>query len=287
MRKIILFSLCLLAALPVYAQGGLSSDQRALLDAVHEALNGRDGWASYSESSGWSSSFALTILGEETQSWETKAVYRDVVADFDLASERATGSITYRESLASSDAENSNQREQLAFVVVADSVFVGETPAELAAIRRLNDYAQFDLPALVDLDAPFQIQADLLDNATAVFDLGVSRNSRRQRIQRYEIALDFARSQRQIGFNMDGFVRQFDGLVATRALRDALQENATLTLLVGVNAQTEQLAELTLVLDVFVELPGADGAFSLEYGQHYSSSYYNINEAFEIETPEG
>ncbi|HLA42630.1 MAG TPA: hypothetical protein VJZ27_04300, partial [Aggregatilineales bacterium] len=253
-------------------------------------------WESYSQSQNKTINSALTVTGTDTAQWQTDTLTRESIADYDLTAQAASGTVSIQRNLADSDNNRDSTRDQIQFIVIDGAVFVASGDNEFAEVTgNLDNYAAFELETLTAFDpsSRMEISTALLDHVTAVFDLGVGQERNGDQTQRYQVELDFAESVPELDFNLDAFVNEFNGIVELRTLTDAIIENSSLILNVSADAGTDRLKALTLVLEIPVQIEGeavisvaaGNGIFELAYGQQQGISYFNINEAFEIEAP--
>jgi hypothetical protein len=215
--------------------------------------------------------------------------------DIDREADAAQGRANRNVSLASSEDGTEGERTEIEFVLIDGDVFVSDGGDFAESTGDLDDFAEFQLAELLDLsaDTGIEIPVDILDNATEVYDLGVRRNSRRRNIQSYEVLLDFRASLSMLDLNLDSFLSEFNGIAELGALTEAVIDGSSLRLIAGVDGATGQLTEATLVIEIGVELEGAsvvavadgDGRFTLELSQETQSTYFNINDDFDIEAP--
>ena len=290
MRRIVLaLAILMLAALPLFAQTELPEEQQNLLDELRDAFENRDSWDSYSRSTQTSTRIALTVTGEDVNQWRTDTITLEAAADIDREAEAMQGSVSRSESLASSDEGTSSDRAQIEFVALDGDVFVSDDGDFAEA--DLNNFEDFRLEALVEMG--FEVPAELLDNATAVLDLGVRRDSRRRDIQSYEVTLDFTESLPLLDLDLDAMLREFNGIAELGALSEAVIEGSSLRLIAGVDTATGRLTQTALVVEIGVEMQGepvvavaaGDGRFTLELSQELQNAYFNINDDFDIEAP--
>lgn len=294
--RCLLLALPFFLLLPLHAQTGLSPDQQTLLEEVQAAFAARDAWESYSQSTQQTINFALTITGTDVQRWQTDALVLESAADYNLQANAARGTVTVQQRSTRYDSNPINQTQTLYFVKVNNRTYAGENEDQLTDVSRQADkYAPFELSELTDLghEGHFTLPPELLENALAVFDLGVGRDAQRREIQSYELELDFAKSLPYLDFNLDAFVGRFNGMVELGSFSQLLGQTSSLKLQVVLDRQSRQLLATTLMINIALEIEGADvvavaagdGLFSLDYGLQQQTRYYNVGEDLEIKAP--
>jgi hypothetical protein len=298
MKKILLAAWLITLAFPflAHAQSDLTPDQQVLLDDIRRAFELRDTWESYSLVVQDDDNFAMTLVAGDSQQWATISRRLAITADYDLAKGRVSGTASLEQTAASPDNTSEPLIESIRFVILEDQVFVGSEDDDLAEIDADSDpYQMFEFGRIGEFEAgqPLAIPARLLDEARGVFDLGVVENPGGQRIQSYQVELDFATSLPLIPFDLDSFIQPFNGVVELGALTDTLVSTSQLNLFVQIDLDSEQVLETLLIINLAADMTGeivvaaadGNGYFSLTYGQEYRLNYQNVNQVFEIEAP--
>ena len=264
-------------------------------DELRQAFILRDDWGSYSRTTQATTRLALTVIGTDTNQWRADTITLEVSTDIDREAEAMQGRASRDESLASSEDGVLGERTQLDFVVIDGDVLVAEDTDFRNVRDNLDTFDDFQLRQLIAFEpgTGTEVPVDILENATAVFDLGVRRDSRRRDIQSYEVQLDVLESLPLIDLDLDTFLNDFNGVVELGALTEAVIEGSSLRLLVSVDTDTERVTETTLVMAIGAEIQGEDvvavddgsGRFSLELSREVRNAYFNINDVFAIEAP--
>jgi hypothetical protein len=278
------------------AQAELTPDQQVLLDDIRRSFAARDEWESYSLALQDSGNFAMTLVSGDSQQWATSSRRWEITADYDLAKQAVSGIASLEQTAASSDNTSEPLLESIHFVIFDGEVFAGADEDDLAEIDVQTElYQMFEFGRIGDFEfgQPLAIPGRLLDQATGVFDLGVTENPGGQRIQAYQVELDFARSLSLIPFDLDSFIQPFNGVVELGALTETILSTSSLELFIQVDIDSGQVLETMLIIDIGVDMAGevvvaaadGNGYFSLTYGGEYRLNYPNVNQVFEIEAP--
>lgn len=257
----------------------LSSDQVALLARVRAAFEGRENWTRYSENLTEISTLALTISGGGADQWQTDTVRRETVLEHIEGDVK--GTVNLQVNSRSSDGGQVSDSQRVDFEIAPDAVLMAAPNEDLAEVRDPDTLADFGLEGLFlqTRQQTFTVDTALLDQTNAIFDMGLRRG-----VQRYALELDLLASLPLLKFDLENFLAQFEAEADLEALEIAFLRTGELRLEVALNAQTGQLQEAVLILDVALELSGAAvlgveaeaGLLALTYGWQQRSAYYGI-----------
>jgi hypothetical protein len=263
---VLLLLLCLSSA----SAQDFTDEQRDLITDVRTAYENRLEWDTYRESTQETVLWAYTVNG----SWQTQNSLREIVLAVDREDRAAAGTATYTVSVASSEGMADEERTA-DFIIVDDTLFVATDGDDFIAD---TPDPVFNLPTPDALDyslSPEEVET-LLENLTAIFDLGVDDG-----VQGYELHFDFINSLPVLDFDLNEFAAPFTGVVEADELITAIAENGSVRALVYVEIETEQVVALSLLIDIPLDFESA----SIEYGYQMNALYYDVNEPLSIEAP--
>lgn len=260
----------------VLAQTGLTDDQEALLADVQAAFNQADAWQTYRQSIEETTSMAYTMA----DAWASDVTLREMAIDVNRG-QGVGGSIFYTQHVLSSvESMNADTTRQAEFVMNGEDVVLTED----------DDITETTLDALVvsvfglsELEEITSTEV-LLDNVTAVYDLGV-RNRQGVAFQQYQLDLDILSSLPSLNVDLTTLSRQFGNALSQSEFLNLMEENGTLTLHVVTNQETGELISTDLLLDIPLEVQvNESDLLQLEFSYRVVITYHDVGA--EIEIPE-
>ena len=279
--------LLIMLTAPVSAQ--LTPDQEALMESVRLAYSTSADWQSYQLAQQITTNGALTVYGTDVLIWQTSNTQTDIAAEIDLANEMAQGEIFQTGNRASADEVAAPQDQRIAFAAIDGLVFIDAQDGEglTEVTDTLIDYSAYGLPAVVTFGKPPTIN-DWLDNTLAVYDLGVVDG-----VQGYQMEFALTDSLPYIDFNLDAFLNEYNGLVELGALGEAISEVGSVTLVINVDVESNQILNTSELIQIAVEIsgedvvsvPAGDGVFQLDYAHQIDTQYSALGIEFEVEMP--
>lgn len=260
----------------VLAQTGLTDDQEALLADVQAAFNQADAWQTYRQSIEETTSMAYTLA----DAWASEVTLREMAIDVNRE-QGVGGSIFYTQNVLSSvESMNADTTRQAEFVMNGEDVVLTEdddiTETTLDALV-VSVFGLSELEEMTDTEI-------LLDNVTAVYDLGV-RNRQGVAFQQYQLDLDILSSLPSLNVDLTTLSRQFGNALSQSEFLNLMEENGTLTLHVVTNQETGELISTDLLLDIPLEVQvNESDLLQLEFSYRVVITYHDVGA--EIEIPE-
>lgn len=260
----------------VLAQTGLTDDQEELLADVQAAFDQADAWQTYRQSIEETTAMAYTLA----DAWASEVTLREMAIEVNRE-QGVEGSIFYTQNVLSSvESMNTDTTRQAEFVMNGEDVVLTEdddiTEATLDALV-VSVFGLSELEEMTDTEI-------LLDNVTAVYDLGV-RNRQGVAFQQYQLDLDILSSLPSLNVDLTTLSRQFGNALSQSEFLNLMEENGTLTLHVVTNQETGELITTDLLLDIPLEVQvNESDLLQLEFSYRVVITYHDVGA--EIEIPE-
>jgi|GEM_PF-5691364 len=253
MRRLLWIVVVMAVPVTVFAQS-FTPEQETLIEEVQTALAQQATWLSYTQVLEYDRLSATTIVDAEGVSWMNTTTTMQVISIHDETS--IVGDATYRASIVTSEDDGVREKtDSISFLLVDDELLIDDEVSEP------NDYAQFEMVDFVETGGA--LRSELLSHVLEVYDLGITNQDTLDRVQGYDLVLDFLPILPMVNFDADAIAEQYSDLGDAESLRELILANTDVRLQVNTDARTGQLLAATLVFSIVFDIPTQDGLITI------------------------